>query len=235
MSASSGPDQRAPGRRRAARPLAAAGSAVLALFLLSGSAAADGPQSFGDLLAGFADITGFEAKFEEEKHLSLLAVPLHSRGRLYFSSPGTLLRRVESPSPQDVLIRRDTIVLRGQEGEEVIDLAQRSEVRPLVEALLWLFSGNRTALEEAFHVEFESAPQQWTLRLEPRGESLAFLVRRLAISGAGFGADRVEIFESSGDRSILQILEPDPGRRFSAAEKVALFGEREVSGEVGDE
>jgi hypothetical protein len=67
------------------------------------------PPTLAALLEGFQTMPGFEARFEEEKTLALLAVPLRSRGRLYFAPPSTLLRRVESPDPHDILIREQVV------------------------------------------------------------------------------------------------------------------------------
>lgn len=195
------------------------------------------------LLAAFDEMSGFEARFEEEKTLSLLRVPLRSEGRLYFSkSPGAsgrLLRRVDSPRPQEILISEREIRIREAGREEVIDLAARKEVRPLVESLLWLFSGDQAALEEAFEAGFErreavadrppseadpSATSPWRLTLVPRDPSLAMLIDRLVVYGTGFGADRIDVLESGGDRSSMRVFEANPNRVFSEAEITDLFG-----------
>src|SRR5262249_34114382 len=84
----------------AARPLPTSAEAPVAA---AGAAAA--PPTLAALLEGFRTMPGFEARFEEEKTLALLAAPLKSRGRLYFAPPATLLRRVEAPDPHDILIR----------------------------------------------------------------------------------------------------------------------------------
>src|SRR5689334_3239312 len=47
------------------------------------------------LLRAFSGMPGLEARFREEKRIALLARPLTSEGRLFFTHPGLLLRRVE--------------------------------------------------------------------------------------------------------------------------------------------
>lgn len=210
-------------------------SFVIAL-LVSGasvvSRAESSPENFDALLGGFARMPGFEARFEEEKHLALLAVPLRSEGRLYFSPPQLLLRRVETPRPQDILVSRNAIRIREAGREEVIDLAARSEVRPLVESLIWIFSGDQKALEEAYSIEFEpttekgesTKPSLWRLRLRPRNEPLSLLLERLEIFGSGHAAGRIEVSEKNGDRSIMRVFDANPNRQFDRLEHQSLFG-----------
>jgi len=202
------------------------------------------PTSLAALLAGFRAMPGFEARFEEEKTLALLAAPLASRGRLFFAPPSTLLRRVETPNPHDILIREHIVRIAtplapaapariGAPAEsarsiETIDLARRDDVRPLVESMLWIFAGDLTQLESVYSLDYRvlrpAESGQWQLRLVPRAEPLARLIREIAISGQGLAADRLEITETNGDKTTTKILDPNPERRFATGELEDLFG-----------
>lgn len=183
---------------------------------------------------------GFEARFVEEKTLSLLAIPLRSEGRIYFAPPSFLLRDVTSPQPQRILVSASQVRLSGGGREEVIDLASRAEVRPLVESLIWLFTGDRAALERAFRIEFErgqleegdGAEKGWILRLSPKEAPLSQLLARLVIRGQGLGARQIDVEEVSGDRSEMQILDANPRRRFSPTEFESLFRSRQAPNAV---
>jgi hypothetical protein len=201
--------------------------ASLALVSLSlGSLTrAQGPRAvdLGGLLEAFAAMPGLEARFVEEKTMSLLAVPLKSEGTIFFAPPGHLLRRVESPKPAEFLVSGGTLRIREGGKVQELDLASRADVRPLVESLLWLFTGNRAALEEAFHVRF-AAGEVWTLSLRPKRAPLDKLVREIRLMGEGLAVKAVEVHESSGDRSVMRILDANPRRTFDAREKQRLFG-----------
>jgi hypothetical protein len=220
--------------------------------------AGSNPASFGELLEGFAQMSGLEARYEEEKFLSLLAVPLRSSGRLYFAPPASLLRRVEAPSRQDILIRANQIRISsgGSRGDDnrlgpgsgaapapevqTIDLAARGGIRPLVESMIWIFTGDRASLESVYDIDYqrfssevgEEADQaeagdsssHWQVRLTPKAVPLSNLIRELRVRGRGFGADKMELVETSGDRTVTQILDADPRREFSAVERLELFG-----------
>ena len=202
------------------------------------------PPTLAALLAGFRTMPGFEARFEEEKTLALLAAPLRSRGRLYFAPPATLLRRVDAPNPHDILIREHVVrIATPRSGAsdslsdslsdpardvETIDLARRADVRPLVESMLWIFSGDFAQLEAIYRIDYQvlapSASGRWLLRLSPRSEPLSSLIRELAISGRGHVADGLEVTETSGDHTTTRILDANSQRRFAAGEIEKLFG-----------
>lgn len=187
------------------------------------------PETFAALLAEFESMTGLEARFEEEKFLAMLAAPLRSSGRLYFWPPSTLLRRVEAPSPQEILVTEDRVRISDGKKVQSIDLAARSEVRPLVESMIWIFTGNRESLERVYEVDYQSAvggrAASWQVRLIPKQGPLSQLVSELRVAGSGPVADTLELLETSGDRTHTRIFDVDPRRRFDPAERRALFGE----------
>lgn len=207
---------------------------------------ASAPASFAELLAGFKETTGLEARFEEEKYLALLAVPLRSSGRLYFEPPSTLLRRVEKPRPQDVLVADHHVRISDGEGVQTIDLASRAEVRPLVESMIWIFTGDLESLERTYRVDYQrfspavgedegqvdrngdgdtsGSGERWQVRLVPRNAPLSQLVSELRVSGRGREADTMELKETSGDRTLTRIIDPNPRRRFDSTERREFFG-----------
>ena len=205
------------------------------------------PASFGELLEGFRGMTGLEARFKEEKYLALLAAPLRSHGRLYFAPPRTLLRRVEAPVKQNILIQESHVRISsgtvGEAGEasdvQVIDLAARGGIRPLIESMMWIFTGDRAALEEVYEVDYQPSwngaspsaesktTKRWQLQLVPKSAPLSDLLQTLRVRGQGRWAETMELVETSGDRTVTHILDANPRRVFSPAERQELFGASE--------
>ncbi len=188
--------------------------------------AAPSPTTADELLALLAEVRGLQAEFVEEKHLSLLAVPLESRGRLYYLHPGFLARHVTAPERTELVITPKTLRMRGEDGEEVIDLRQNDALRVFVTSLVRVLSGDRAGLAEAYEIEFVPAPDdgRWRLRLVPRREPLTKMLRVLELRGVGAAVEELEVQEPNGDRSVTRITAADPRRRFSAAERRQLFG-----------
>lgn len=192
-------------------------------------AAAARPKDGKALLAAFAQMPGLQASYTEAKHISLLAVPLQSRGKLYFLRPGYLLRVVEAPEKSTLLITPKQLRLNGRDGEEVIDLQQSDHLRLFVTSLTRVFTGDEKTLDRDYrldYVESRDDPAGWQLTLTPRGKPLSDMLARLVLHGSGMMVRQIEVVEPNGDRTVTTIADADPRRRFSAAEQAQLFGIR---------
>lgn len=179
------------------------------------------------LLVAFSKMPGLEAEFVEEKHLSLLAQPLVSRGRLFFTSPGLLRRAVSDPVPSTVIITPERLRMEDASGVQSIDLSSRPDLRPFVESLVWILAGNRQALHDAYAVTFVAATKadaQWTLTLAPKKEPLTHLIATITLRGNGLHVSEVVVTEKTGDSSVTRITRANPDRKFDAAERKRLFG-----------
>lgn len=184
------------------------------------------------LLQLFAKSPGFEATFEEEKHLKLLARPLKSRGRIYFHSPGHMLRRVTHPEPGSVLLTPTSMRTQGASGERVVDFASAPELREFATSLVRVFAGDMDKLVEVWRVAYtplEDNPRGWRLELVPRTDredqrALPQLVKQLVLRGEGEAVLAIELDEPNGDRTVTRIDAADPERRFSSEEQHELFG-----------
>lgn len=186
------------------------------------------PRDVEALLAALRGMPGFYARFEEEKQIALLAAPLTSAGELHFAPPRTLLRRTTAPSPSDLLIDGDRVVVREPARHTEIDLAAQPAIRPLVESLLWVLAGDRRAIEQAYHADYalDAEHDRWTLRLTPRTAPLDQLVEAIVVAGESRRPERFTVVETSGDRTETRLFDVDPERRWSAAERNALFAIR---------
>jgi hypothetical protein len=190
------------------------------------------PADAAALFSAFAAMPGLEVRFEEEKHLSLLALPLHSRGRLYFLPPAYLTRVVEAPEPSTLTITPDRLKVDNRDGVEVIDLKSNDQVRAFITSLVHVFAGDAAALEKAYDVAFTKAAtakdgelaRAWTLTLTPRARPLDQMLQSLALHGEGEAVVRIELRDKNGDRTVTRVVAADPTRRFDAAEQLRLFG-----------
>ena len=178
------------------------------------------------LMAAFSKMPGLEARFVETKRLGLLAQPLESRGRLYFARPGLLLRRVESPRRSELVITPKELKMRDEDGEQVIDLRARPDVRPFVESLTWLLAGDQKALSAVYSLQFERGDGHtpWQLTLTPKAEPLAHLIAFIRVIGTGLAVSEIRVQEKAGDETVTHIVEANPARTFQPAELQSLFG-----------
>lgn len=178
------------------------------------------------LLGAFARMPGLEAGFVEEKHIGLLAQPLTSRGHLYFARPGLLLRRVESPQRSEVVITPKELRMRDDNGEQTIDLRSRPDVRPFIESLTWLLSGDQKALANVYGLDFKPAAgaEPWQLTLTPKVAPLDKLIAYIRVLGRGLAVSEIQVREKRGDETVTRITSANPERHFSTEELTKLFG-----------
>ena len=139
------------------------------------AAAQAAPKDLEALLAAYQTMPGLEAEYVEQKHMSLLAQPLESHGHIYFARPGYLLRKVDTPFPSSVVITDKEVRISDDQGQKSIDLQARADVRPFVESLVWLLSGNAAALKKAYAAHFVAKSNEpgWQLTLTPKGPPLS--------------------------------------------------------------
>lgn len=188
------------------------------------------PKDAAELFRRMATTTGLEAKFEEEKHLLLLAAPLKSAGKLYFlrgTGGGHLTRVVETPEPSTIRISPKELRVQNRDGTEVIDLARSDKVRTFVTSLVHVFAGDEPALAKVYSVAFTPDPKDdkaWELVLTPRDKPLNQILKHLRFVGEGAAVVRIEMHEPNGDRTVTRIVAADPTRTFDAAEQKRLFG-----------
>lgn len=187
------------------------------------------PKNAEALFAAFAKLPGLAARYTEKKHLSLLAVPLESRGRLYFMQPGYLSRVVEAPEKSTLTITPDELRMAGRDGVEVIDLHQSDRLRLFVTSLVRVFRGERESLARHYGIAYVPDAEDdssWTLELKPREKSLAQMMRSLTLRGAGAAVTEITVVEPNGDRTVTKIFDAEPKRQFTAEEKAEIFGIR---------
>ena len=179
------------------------------------------------LFAMFAKLEQLRASYTEEKHLSLLAVPLKSKGQLCYLKRGYLSRIVAEPEPSRLTITPTELRMQNAEGTEVVDLRQSDRVRLFVTSLLQVFRGDRDALGKHYRVRYspvENDDARWQLELVPEQEQLKPILKRLVLHGKGRGVERIVLEEPNGDRTVTTIVAARTDRPFSAEEKRELFG-----------
>jgi hypothetical protein len=191
------------------------------------------PATEAELFASFAEIRGLSADYTEEKHLSLLAIPLQSRGKLYFLAGAErdgarLVRIVEAPEASRLTISERELRMSDADGTEVIDLRQSDRVRLFVTSLLRVFQGDRTALQRHYEVRYTPDPDDadtWLLELTPKAETLRQILQKLSLHGRKKAVTRIVLLEPNGDRTVTDIVAVDARRTFSDAERREIFGD----------
>lgn len=178
-------------------------------------------MTLDELLRRFRQIPGLEARFTENEHMALLALPLVSTGRILFRPPATLVRLTTAPTESRLIVRPDALVFDDAHQRGEVELGRHPVARDLVTGLLHLLAGDTAALHAIWRVDFTTDPHQprrWTLRLTPRQSPLSELIDHLQFSGAELLIEDMTLIERSGDRRETHFEHVDLNRRFTSAD-----------------
>ncbi|HHH28316.1 MAG TPA: outer membrane lipoprotein carrier protein LolA [Polyangiaceae bacterium] len=203
---------------------------VIDLASVSPAAAQQTPQqppqqtTLRSLLHAFSELPGLEARFREEKHIALLAVPVRSEGRIWFVNPGRLMRRVTRPDASAALIDGGQLRMRNGDQTQELSIDSNPVLRGFVESFRAVLAGDQATLERFYDAQLTPGEgDAWTLRLTPRDEALGAFVREIRMSGHGVSMQEMLMVEVNGDRTRTEFFEVNPQRRFSAREARRIF------------
>jgi hypothetical protein len=170
-----------------------------------GAAPAHAAFGFEQLMGTLAQRRSGEAKFVEQRFVSVLDQTLTYTGTLTFSAPDRLARHTLTPRPESFIVEGNQLTL--QRGERVRRLALDSvpELAAMVEAMRGTLSGDGSALQRHFKPTVQGVASRWTLTLVPLDNRLLGVVRQLRIDGYQADVRVVELQLADGDRSVMTI------------------------------
>lgn len=171
------------------------------------AAAADlDPQALMRLLGS---VEHASARFVETRHSDLLTAPLVSRGTLLYERPDRLEKHVSFPYDERIVLERGQMIIdnRTRGRKTTITIANAPGIAGLVESIRATRAGDLGALERFYKVEVGGNRGEWWLRLRPHDRELAKYVNAVTVKGAGPRIERIEVDETSGDRTAMEIDE----------------------------
>jgi Outer membrane lipoprotein carrier protein LolA-like len=192
--------------------------------LVVAEAKAEGKKAptLDELFAQFSRSPGVYARFDEERQIALLAVPMKSSGTVHFDRKQGLVRHTQKPKRQSVRLLGDTLTVWDGTKVQTVHL-ENPTLRAFSEAFVRLLSADKAGLERDFTIQFtSSADQTWTVTLTPKNEALKKVLRSLEMTGRGSaqgqGAEvsKLVIREASGDSSTMTFSEIDVAHTYAS-------------------
>ena len=180
---------------------------LLAILPLRRLALAD---PINDLMQMLARIPERRASFTEEKTLAMLTRPLSATGQLFYRRPAHLEKITLEPQAESLVVDGNRLALTAPGGPpRVIDLDTEPAIRALVDAIRGTLAGDLPALRRSYAVIMEGSVANWRLTLTPTDASVARLILRTTIEGAGTAILVVQTTQANGDRTRMTIR-PNP-------------------------
>ncbi|KQQ54009.1 hypothetical protein ASF84_19645 [Pseudomonas sp. Leaf127] len=157
-----------------------------------------------------------EGRFSQEKHLRALPQPLVSTGNFVLARDFGLLWLLETPLKQDYRIDQAGIARRqGQTWQLLPGKSAGAEQNRLFLAVL---QGDSSGLQRDFELQLSGDAQAWKLTLIPRSLLLQQVFRQINIDG-GELVHRIELLETQGDRTVLNLIDSHSAPALSDARR----------------
>ena len=187
-------------RRRLCFALAACGAATGGVALPARAA-----FGFNELMGTLAQRRSGEARFVEQRFVSVLDQTLTYTGTLSFTAPDKLARHTLTPRPESFVVEGNQLTLQRGERVRRVTLDSVPELAAMVEAMRGTLAGDGAALQRYFKPTVRGAAARWTLTLVPLDFRLLGVVRELRIDGQRADVRVVEVQLADGDRSVMTI------------------------------
>ncbi|ADP15673.1 outer membrane lipocarrier protein LolA family protein [Achromobacter xylosoxidans A8] len=191
--------------------------ALLALALLPFAARA---FDLADLQRQLSATPVVRGHFVQQKFLRSLPQPLTSRGDFTLAAGKGLLWLLRTPIAQDLRINANGIFRRDEAGKWQA-LPQHSGAGRENRLFLSVLAGDTAGLRENFDLTLTGQADAWQLLLTPRSVLLRQIFDNIQINGGAL-VDRIELRETQGDRSVLQMKDAQAAQVLSAEEQRAF-------------
>ena len=157
------------------------------------------------LMKQLAQTQEVKAPFVERKFSAVLAVPIDSTGTLIYRRPDLVEKLVAKPRAERFRILKDEVVVERGGKEQRIALSSHPVLAGFAASLRGVLSGDIAALQRYFKLRAAGDEKAWTLELTPADDTLANHVERIVVAGRGGRVERIETFETTGDRTVMEI------------------------------
>jgi hypothetical protein len=144
--------------------------------------------------------------FQELRFNELLKEPMELSGYLEYPKPGQLVKVVESPFQESMLVDGDYVEISRNGRSRRLSLRNRRPALVMLQSIEALLAGNSDMLQETFETELAGTLEEWHLKLIPISERLARQLQCLTVQGGENTIDAIRIVMGNGEWQHLHIL-----------------------------
>jgi outer membrane lipoprotein-sorting protein len=181
-------------------------AALIALCPLSGVNAAYADNfDIARLMQLLSRAPESEMTYTEKKYSSLLVEPVVSSGTLAYRRPDTVEKNMTAPRKERFRIAGEELIMVRNGAEKRFPLSSQPLLSAFAASLRGVLAGDATLLRMHYRLALEGEEQAWRLELVPLDEDITRYVERILVSGRKGRIEQIEVRESSGDHSVLQV------------------------------
>ncbi len=164
------------------------------------------------LMQSLAQVQSSQGRFKERKYLAVLIAPLDSSGTLSFQAPGHLEKHTLKPKAESLVLDQGvlTIESKARNLKRTLVLQEYPAVWAFVESIRSTLAGDLPTLQRFYKVSLKGNANKWSMVLVPLDGRTRQMMSEIVISGRGARVAEIETTESSGDRTLMTIIEDKP-------------------------
>ncbi len=166
------------------------------------------PFDVPGLMELLAQVASRKDHFTETKTLAMLTQPVVLKGTLAYVRPDRVEKHVTSPYAEDLVVQGDRLTLTSAKGTKQIAVENHPLIRSFIEAIRASLAGELAVLRRLYHIKFQGTRRQWELTLRPLEAQAAEYLTSITLRGEGDRLTAVDIRETGGDRSVMEIDGP---------------------------
>jgi hypothetical protein len=106
------------------------------------------------------------------------------------------------------VVHGDQLTLSTANGTKRIAVDSHPLIRSFIEAIRASLAGEVSVLRRLYHIKLQGTRQNWMLTLRPLDAQAAEHLSSITLTGHGDRLTEVDIRETGGDRSVMQIQGP---------------------------
>ncbi|MCT4712812.1 outer membrane lipoprotein carrier protein LolA [Enterobacteriaceae bacterium H11S18] len=194
---------------------------LTALLLVSYNACA---VTLDDIQQRFAAQQVVRADFQQERQISGMAHPLHSRGKVLIAKSKGLWWQQQHPFPMTLILDDSHMVqVMGSQAPQVITADSNPQMFQFNHLLRALFQADRKVLDENFSSRFSDLGKgQWQLVLTPTTSPLDKLFSTITLKGEKY-LNAIELNDTQGDFTEITFSNQRPEPRKLTPEEQQRF------------
>ena len=179
---------------------------IAALFLLTAMAATRAQSlDLPRLMQLLAAVPAAEVPYTEKKFSNLLSAPVVSSGKLLFRRPDIVEKNIETPRKESYRFVGEELVVTRDGKERRIPLSSQPLLAAFAASLRGVLGGDLVLLRKHYALSLQGDEPSWRLDMMPIDEETLKFVTRVTVSGRAGRVGQIEVRESSGDHSVLQV------------------------------
>ncbi len=187
------------------RPAVALIAFAILLAASTGSPAQAGRFDLVRLMQLLSLAPAVEVPYTERKYSSLLAEPIVSSGTLSYRRPDTVEKNMTAPRSERFRIAGEALIVVRDGAERRFPLSSQPLLQAFAASLRGVLAGDAALLGRHYRLALEGGEQDWRLEMIPLEQEIGRYVERIIVSGRAGQVGEIEVRETSGDRSVLQV------------------------------